>query len=126
MRRRSGFSILEIMIAIAILAVLLIAIIPAFTGFLRTNKSSEERTVAITLAQERLEALRLQDPRTLPSSGFTETVVSRNGKAYRVRTLYCTNAALCNSVTRQIVVRVEQGSGRKVIYEVGTVFTKLH
>jgi len=123
MRKKKGFSLIEVIIAIAILAVALVAIVPVFTNYLQTNSSTEERTQAVALTQERMEELRLRDPMSLPTSGTETVTVVRGGKSYIVRTTYCSNASLCDAATRHVKVRVERG-GKKV-YEAETVFTKV-
>ena len=121
--RARGFGILEVLIAIAILAVALLAIIPVFTSYLQVNTMSEMRTQAVELAQQHLEALRLQDPSGLPMSGEDTTTYVQDGRSFTVRTAYCQDAGVCNTTTRHITVKVERGG--KVLYEVETVFTKL-
>jgi len=121
--RNRGFSILEVLIAIVILAIALSAIIPVFANYLRINTVSEMRTQAVELAQQRLETLRLRDPARLPTGGADTSDHVQDGRTFTVKTLYCLDASVCNATTRHVTVRVERGG--KELYEVETVFTKL-
>ena len=140
--RRAGVSLIEVLVAIAILAIVLVAVVPAFVYYLQTNTKTEVRTQAVALAQEALEHLRLLDPSYLPSSGAyppfadyssppptcnaapTACQVTRRGRTYTVRVVFCPGGSgLCGPHARHVRVEVDQGG--KEIYAVETVFTKL-
>nr|WP_244187331.1 prepilin-type cleavage/methylation domain-containing protein [Thermus tenuipuniceus] len=110
--------------ALAILA-LIGPILAGFLGYLRVNTRTELRSQAVTLAQERLEALRLVDITSLPTSGCQEADQTRAGRTYRIRTCYCTQAVLCGSGARHIRVEVYLGREAAPLYTVETVYTKL-
>ena len=137
-------GLIEVLVAIAILAIVLVAVVPAFVYYLQTNTKTEVRTQAVTLAQEALEHLRLLDPSTLPTNGsyppfsdYSKTKscdekpsedeycqVARNGRTYTVRIIFCPEgSSLCGPHARHVRVEVDQGG--KEIYAVETVFTKL-
>jgi len=56
-----GFTLLEIMVAMAILAIALTLVIEIFAGGVRAAWLSREYTKAVFLAQEKMEELRLRD-----------------------------------------------------------------
>lgn len=121
--REKGLSFLEVVAALAILAVVLVGVVPSFLGYLRFNTQSEQRTAAIRLAEERMETLRLINPQTLPSSGSEDQAQTRSGRSYTVRTTYCADSSLCSSGSRHI--RVEVFLNGRSMYAVETVFTQL-
>ena len=57
MTGKAGFTILEVMVAISILAVGLMAIFTAQITSIRGNTNANRQTEAMTLAQDRMEAL---------------------------------------------------------------------
>lgn len=120
--RQAGLSFLEVVVALALLGIVLVGVIPSFLGYVQFNTQSEQRSVAVRLAEERLEALRLVDPSGL-SGGPVEEAHTRNGRTYTVRTAYCVTPSLCSAGSRH--VRVEVLLNGRSIYAVETVFAKL-
>ncbi len=120
---KRGLSLVELLVALAVLGLVLAFVVPAFTGYLQTNTQSELRSQAIALAQAKLEELRLQNPAALPSSGSIEENRSQGGRTYTVRTSFCTHAGLCASGSRHIQVEVIWNG--RVVYRAETVFTQL-
>lgn len=121
--RRAGLSFLEVVVALAILGVVLVGVVPSFLSYIQFNTQSEQRSNAIRLVEERLEALRLVNPQTLPTTGSQESVQTRSGRSYTVRTIYCATASLCGSGSRHI--RVEVLLNGRSLYAAETVFTQL-
>jgi prepilin-type N-terminal cleavage/methylation domain-containing protein len=71
MRARAGFTLLEAAVAIAIVGIISIAALSAFSADLRAAQRAQELLPASALAQERMAALELADPTqlsTLPDS----------------------------------------------------------
>ncbi len=119
-----GFSLIEAVIAVAILGVLMAGVIPAFIGNLNINDQSERRSEAVVLAQQTFETLRRGDMASLPMSGSSTETNLLNGRSYKVTTYYCLVALYCKQgSSRHLTVEV-QVSGKKV-YEVETVYTNL-
>lgn len=121
--RQAGLSFLEVVVALALLGIVLVGVVPSFIGYIQSNTRSEQRSIAVRLAEERLEALRLVNPQTLPSGGSEEEAQNRSGKTYTVRTTYCAAVSLCGSGSRHI--RVEVFLNGRSMYAVETVFTQL-
>lgn len=75
--RERGLTLVEILIALTILAVVLLAIAPLFTGSVRANASASQLTGANTLAREKLEELSgypRSDPRLTVPDGANAAV----------------------------------------------------
>jgi len=122
---KRGLSIIEVLIALAIIAIMIAAVIPVFSDFLRTNTDNEIRSQAVVAAQQNLEQLRRQfqgATGTLPNSGSTTQTIAVGGRSFVVTTYYCENPAWCSANTRQLRVAVNFG-GRDV-YTAETVYTR--
>ena len=121
---RKGLTLVEVLVALAVLA-LLGPILAGFVTYLQVNTRSEVRSVAVTLAQESLESLRLSNPQSLPSQGCSDRTVARSGRSFKVETCYCQNSQLCGQGARHITVRVFLDNESQPVYRVETVFTQL-
>lgn len=121
--RPYGFSITEVIVTMAILAVVLTGVVGAFISNLQTNNRAELRGVAVAVAQEKLEALRRQDPRTLATGTTNENIAASDGRSFQVQTRICPDSSRCPGSARQIVVQVSYQN--RQVYTVETVFTVL-
>lgn len=133
--RAAGFSLIEALVAVAILGVALAAIVPGFVDNLRLNTSSEVRSGAVRAAQQVLEDARSSacfvqrdcDPTQayLPRSGSSAPLpVWVGGREYRVVTRYCAEAAYCSDTTRHL--RVEVNFDGRTVYAADTVYSQLN
>jgi len=119
-----GFTLVESLIALALLSVTLVALIPTFQNFMDANTVSEERSNALAAAQEKIETLRHIDPASLPSSGSSGVEAIQVGEhEFEVETHYCRQSAYCGSASRHILVEVSFAG--KQVYAIETVFTRL-
>jgi len=121
---RAGFSLIEAIIAIAIVGVVLTALVPAFVGNLRINTDSEARSGAVAAAQTVLDQFRVRPKSDWPTPGATVSVDS-HGRSYDVRVTYqtfCQNDT-CYSGAESIDLEVSYGG--RIRYTVSTVFTVL-
>lgn len=123
--KSKGFSLTEALIALALLAMVAAAILPAFMTHVRANDRNELRSSAVSAAQERLESLRLQDPASLPDSGSSAPQrVKVDGRDFDVVTHYCERSEFCGD-DRSRHLRVEVRFDGRTIYDVETVYTQL-
>lgn len=60
-RHRSGFTLVEVTIALVILSVVLLGLAATTSGFVRTVAASDRHTAAITLAEDRIALIQI-DP----------------------------------------------------------------
>ncbi|MBS3933627.1 MAG: prepilin-type N-terminal cleavage/methylation domain-containing protein [Truepera sp.] len=117
-----GFTLIEAVIAVAILAIILASVIPAFVNYLNINTASEVRTGAVAVAQRLLDDLRAVS--AWPPSG-TVTTVATGQRAYSAiltHSQFCYGGR-CFSGARR--VRVEVSYAGRTYYQVETVFTQL-
>ena len=120
-----GFTLLEVLVALGMLALVSSAVAPAFLRYMQHNTRMELKSGAIQASQAVLDRLRLIDPSTLPDDGGDATrTVEVGERDFGVDVSYCTLAEYCpSSNTRHIKVEVTY-RGEK-IYEVQTIYTKL-
>lgn len=119
-----GFTLLEALIAMAILGIVLAGLVPAFQAFMDANSVSEERSNAVAAAQQVMEILRQEDPSGLPSSGTSSVqTVSVGNHDYEVVATYCSKPSYCSSAARHIIVEVSFAGS--AVYQVESVFTRL-
>jgi len=119
-----GFSLLELLIAVAIVGTVVMGVVPAFMACKDANQRNAIRSGAAAVAQRAMEAQRRVDPSTLPTSGSSAIEVVREGdRDYEVITRYCVASAWCDFETRHLMVEVSFGP--QTVLTVETVFTKL-
>ena len=119
-----GFSLLESLVAMALLSVLLAGVVPVFFVMLKTNTRNEERSGAVAVAQQSMEQLRQQDPAEMPGSGSTyPQVVSVDNRDYEVVNWYCLLPTYCGDDSRHVLIEVNYGG--KTIFSAESVYTQL-
>ncbi len=90
--RRSGeggFTLVEVLVALSLLAVVMTATLPAFLGMLRSSVSNKLQTQAKNLSQERIEQMR----------DLRYHVDRQNGPFLDLLDIYYTNATLASPTT---------------------------
>jgi prepilin-type N-terminal cleavage/methylation domain-containing protein len=119
-----GFTLLESLLALAILGIALAGILPAFFGYMNVTTRNEVRTGAVAAAQEQMEALRFGDPSTMPMNGATgPAYIGVDAREYELISRYCVRPEYCTTNSRHVLVEV--GFGGNVVYQTESVFTKL-
>jgi type II secretory pathway pseudopilin PulG len=117
-------TLVEALIAVAILGIAVTAVMPAFMSLMDVNTRDEERSGALAATQHVLEELRHDDPATMPDSGADPLqLIVIDGREYEVLVRYCTTAAYCGDDSRHLLVEVSYG-GREIA-AVESVFTRL-
>ncbi len=113
MKTGRGFSLLEVLIAISILAVAILAAASMFpTAYTNVNRSGVD-TVAVTLAQQRFEWLRNQaySSAALAAGTTTESAIS-GYSGYARTTLIQDNSPI--SGVKRVTVTVAAPAGRSI------------
>ena len=121
-----GFSLVEALVALAIMGIAAAMIAPALSNQLQANSRSEVRSGAVSVVEQTFEALRLQEPETMPTSSPQNPppqLVTVGGREYEFITRYCVRQEFCEENSRHLIVEVRY-KGWKV-YDAETVFTKL-
>ena len=122
--RLAGLSLIEAIIAMAIVGILLAGVVPAFVTNLRVNTDSEIRTGAVAAAQTVLDQFRVLPKSRWQESGTTVAVVS-HGRSFDVLVQY---GAFCQDGTcyaNSNLIQLEVSHGSRSRYAVSTVFTEL-
>jgi prepilin-type N-terminal cleavage/methylation domain-containing protein len=120
-----GSTLVESLVALAILGIVAAGVLPAFTSQLDANRRNEVRSEAILAAQQSMEALRILDPQSeIPSGGSSAPRLVRvDDREFEVVTHYCEREDLCDTNARHI--RIEVWFDERVVYDVETVYTQL-
>ena len=119
-----GFSLIESLIGLALLAVVLVSLLPAFLTLMDANTFSEEHGAALAAGQRAMEKMRLVDPGSLPTAGSSAVqVIVVDGREFEVVTHYCRVPEYCSSETRQVTVEIRYGGHE--VYDVDTVYTRM-
>lgn len=82
MNGRDGFTLVEVLVALLLLAVGLLAIAPMFSGSLKSNAGGQDFSMLNALAKQELEQLlqySFTDPRLAVPSGSTVSIVNQDG-----------------------------------------------
>ena len=87
MKNMKGFTLIEVMIASTILLLALLPIASIFPDAYRNVDRSGEQTVALTLAQQRIEWLRNQSYAALTAGTTTELLTVESGVYARATTI---------------------------------------
>lgn len=119
-RQRAGLTLVESLVALAVLAIAMAGVIPIFASNARINSRMELRTGSVVAAQTVLDDLRRQWVGWPASS--TVTVGSRD---YSVAISVCAEGSSdCMTRTDSRHVRLEVSHSGTTYYEVETVFTR--
>jgi type II secretory pathway pseudopilin PulG len=122
--KQRGFSLLEALLAVALVATVVMGLLPAFIVCKDVNSHNAVRTGAVAAAQRVLESHRRTPPDTMPSSGSSAIqTITVGERDYEVVTHFCDAPAWCDNQTRHLVVEVDYGN--ETVLRAETVFTKL-
>jgi prepilin-type N-terminal cleavage/methylation domain-containing protein len=110
-RQQSGFSLIEVMVAVFILAVALVGLTRGITTALGSSKDAENYSQAVQLAASRVELLRAE-------GDFTEGETTGTAGAYRWRQ---TISKAPTDGLHQVVVTLEHEPGNVPLYSLHTL-----
>jgi len=125
-QHESGFTLLEVLIAIVILSIGLLGMASLTVGILNGNRFSNDMTTATTLAQQKMETIRREardDYATKPLSEAKAVLPSPNDEYKREVTV--TNNSPATGM-KTVIVKVYWGGSSKEDHnvEVSTILTQ--
>jgi len=100
-QRAQGFTLLEVLVALAIFAISALVIMEQSTRSVQQLTRLEEKTMALWVAENSLAEIRLEQP--WPSTGNNEFVVNSSNREWRVEQLIENTS---NENLRKIIVNV--------------------
>lgn len=121
--QRSGMTLVESLVAAAILLIVMASVMPAFISNLRINSDSEVRADAVVAGRYVLERYRAMNTRDIPNSGSENDTVTVRERAYDVTSYFCERGEFCSDESRHI--RLEVAYEGEVEYETETVYTRI-
>ena len=114
--RSRGFTLVEVMIALAVFAVVSVALVNNSTSSLRQAGMIQDRTVAWWLAENEMTRLRLQprDDENFPSAGIVRKSAEVAYFEWELETLIESTE---NDFVRRITIRVFRGTADEPVSE---------
>lgn len=100
---KDGFTLIEIIIAIFIIAVALTSVMAVTTMIINSNALSKEITMATTIAQSRMEQLKKTPYASLAGGSETQSI-------YTTRWTVTSNSPMANMSTAQVVTTWKHGA----------------
>lgn len=120
MKQAAGLTLIEAVIAIAILAILMAGLVPGFVSFSQTNTRMELRSGAVAVAQQVMDGLRV----TGVPVGVTTRTVDSGVRTYNVNIFVCSEgSANCFTSNDARHIRLEVSFDGVTHYQVETVYT---
>lgn len=83
-RDEAGFSIIELMLALSVFAVMMVATSATLSGAFGTTRLNRNRSIAAHVASREMDLVRSSDPTTLPV-GLVQSTVNVDGVLYTVK-----------------------------------------
>ncbi|MVN88173.1 prepilin-type N-terminal cleavage/methylation domain-containing protein [Deinococcus sp. HMF7620] len=127
---QAGFTIIELLIALAILGIAMTTVMSALLANTSLNTKMERQANAVRISEQTLEAYRQRtDYAALQKNDLSDTV-TMNGQSYTVVTDFCPNdlttatktALPCNNTS--VYIRVEVKYGTTILHRAETYFTQ--
>ena len=119
-----GLTLLEVVVAMVILAIGLLAIVPGMIHLSDVADGNEVRSAAVQAAQQSNERTRRLDPASLPTTGSSAAdTVTIGEHTFQVVQHYCRDTSMCLAFARHITTEVSFDG--QVVYSTQTVFTRL-
>lgn len=121
---QAGFNLIEVLVAMALIALVCNSLVASFISQSKFNSLSQERTWAAQAAQMVLDDLRSDDIVTMTALGSEIRTITVGENQYRAQIEYCSEASFCTSSTiRHLRVRISRHG--TTLYDVQTVYTQL-
>ncbi len=121
---RSGFTLVETLMAITLLGIILAAVVPALLSNTALNRDSDYRTKGYQAVKRVIDEYRTVDLSDSSISVDNTRDINISGTSFKVSTDFCSVPAYCVSNAKQFVVTAK--IGQKVYATVETVFTTVN
>lgn len=122
--KQGGFTLLEALVAMGLLAILLVGVLPTFSVLFAANTRNSERTGAVAVAQQVMEELRQAEIVELPASGSVgPQIVSIDERDYEVVRWFCLSEQFCGANSRHVMIEVNYGG--RTVFTAESVYTQL-
>lgn len=110
--------------AVAMMAIILAGILPAYMRYSQINTDREFRTLAAAVAQQEMERLRRQEFSQWPGPSENVWTVSMAGRTFEVTVDHAAyTGPLSGEVSGAREVELTVRHSGRIMYEVGTVYT---
>jgi prepilin-type N-terminal cleavage/methylation domain-containing protein len=119
----SGFTLVEVLVAMALFSIVSAIMAPSFLYQLQTNTNAELKNGAIAVTQQILDSVRAKEVSSLPTSGVSTQSISAGERNYSAKTSYCLNPSWCDNSSRHLSVDIYYRN--KKVYGTETVFSQL-
>lgn len=129
MKADSGMTIIEVLIALALLGLTLSILTTSMISNANLNDTIDKRGQAIRLAEKLLERYRYDEDSygDLASKGIVESKEEHNGYIFPVKTTFCPSdmpkQMVCDDSS--VYIRLEVLNNNKVLYKTETYYTEL-
>ena len=114
--RNRGFTLIEVMVSLAVFAIVSVALVGNSTSTLRQASIIQDRTVATWLAEDQITTLRMRqrNDRNFPGPGKDRLFMESAGVSWDIETEIETTE---NDYVRRVVVRVYRDSAEEPVSE---------
>lgn len=124
--RTQGITIVEVLVALAILGIALTTLLSAMISNTRLNTQVDQRSEAIRISEDTLEAYRQAgNYGVLATSAPRTSTVTRRNQPYTVVATFCPSdkpvRMICSNTA--VYIRVEVNSGSKMLHKAETYYT---
>ncbi|OGP52196.1 MAG: hypothetical protein A2Y79_12960 [Deltaproteobacteria bacterium RBG_13_43_22] len=118
MKKRNGFSLLELMVALGILCFGVLSLTSLSVGVMKANKYSQNKTAALQLAQEKMESMKSLSFSELQGEVESGLTIGTVGTLFQRETIVQKDSSLA-----EITVRVFWPSASKPAHFHSTVLS---
>ncbi len=105
---RGGFTLIEVLVAMAIFAIAVLGLAIGATSVMRANQTGLYTTIATNLAQDRLEELKSRTAANINTTGSPQNNLSVSGVPVKFNRSWTVTAG-CNGVTGLTCITVTVG-----------------
>lgn len=128
MESKQGFTVVEVLVAIAILSFFMAVFLSGVVGNMKLNNNVQSRNEAARLAEQFMENYRQKgNYGTMRGTTQVSQAYNGNGKSYTVKTIFCPNDTPVNMPcdSQSVYIRLQIIDGTKTLQNLEAYFTKM-